>query len=237
MNAVFCTDKEKSITTYISMLKTFGKKKEIPMDTDIYSNVEEMFFHMEEKESKTDLIFLDVDIAGKSGFDAAETLRARELFGEVIFLTEREDQWEKAFDVQAFHYVIPKRCSQERFEWIVDRAVHKVLNKKEETLAFSCAGRRVVIPVRDIKYFECKERWINVFYEDEHFEFFSRISKIEEILTGKGFLKVHRSYLVAVQYIASVRYNCLSLQDGTEIPIARGKYPEVKAQSEKMKGD
>lgn len=234
MNAVFCMDNETSMKAHVSMLEEFGDKNKIPIEIATYLDVAELLFHITDKEFQTDLIFLDVEIAGESGFKTAEALRQRKLFGEIIFLTDVADQWDKAFDVQAFHYVLEENCSQERFDWIVNKAVQKVTEKKEETLAFSCAGKRVVVPIRDIKYFEVKERWINVYYEDQHFEFFSRLSKIEEILTGKAFIKVHRSFLVSVYYIASVRYNQLSLQDGTEIPIARGKYQEVKSQFERM---
>lgn len=234
MNAVFCMDDETSMKTYVSMLEEFGNKNKIPIKIATYLDVSELLFHITNKEFQTDLIFLDVEIAGESGFKTAEALRERKLFGEIIFLTEVDDQWEKAFDVQAFHYVLEENCSQERFDWIVNQAVQKVTGKKEETLAFSCAGKREVVPIREIKYFEVKERWINVFYDESQFEFFSRLSKIEELLTGKGFIKVHRSFLVAVHYIASVCYNQLTLLDGTEIPIARGKYQEVKSQFERM---
>lgn len=234
MNAVFCMDNEASMKTHVSMLEKFGNKNKIPIKIATYLDASELLFHITDREFQTDLIFLDVEIAGESGFQVAEALRERKLLGEIIFLTDVEDQWEKAFDVQAFHYVLEENCSQERFDWIVNKAVQKVTGKKEETLAFSCAGKRVVVPIRDIKYFEVIERWIHVYFDDTHFEFFARLSKIEELLTGKGFIKVHRSFLVSIHHIASVRYNQLSLQDGTEIPIARGKYQEVKSRSERM---
>lgn len=233
MNIVFCMGDESSMKNHVSMLKTFSEEKKIPMKINTYPDVGTMLFRITDIEFQIDLVFLDVECAG---FSVVETLRERRFYGEVIFLTRVEDQWEKAFDVQAFHYVIEQNSSKERFEWIVDKAVKKLEKKHEETLALTCAGKRVVLPIRDICYFEVQERWITAYYREEHFEFFSRLGKIEETLTGKGFVRVHRSYLVAVRYIASVRYNELALLDGTVIPIGRGKYQEVRSQFERMEG-
>lgn len=233
MNIVFCMDNEQSVKNHVSMLTALAEAKNILVKINSYPDVKTMLFGITNIEFQIDLIFLDVESAG---FAVVETLRDRKFYGEVIFLTQVEDQWEKAFDVQAFHYVIERNCSQKRFEWIVEQAIQKVGKKHEETLALTCAGERVVLPIRDIFYFEVKERWITAYYKEGHFEFFSQLGKIEETLIGKGFVRVQRSYLVAVRYIASVRFNELTLLNGTNIPIGRGKYQEVRSQFERMEG-
>ncbi|SHK87167.1 LytR/AlgR family response regulator transcription factor [Hespellia stercorisuis] len=218
---------------HVSMLKKYAEEHEIPIKINVYPDVETMLFHITNLEFQIDLVFLDVEIAG---FAVVDLLRERNFYGEVIFLTQVEDQWEKAFDVQAFHYVIERNCDQKRFAWIVEKVLQKIEKKHEETLALTCAGKRVVLPIRDIVYFEVKERWITAYYGKESFEFFSRLGKIEETLAGKGFVRVSRFYLVAVRYIASVRYDELTLLNGTKVPIGRGKYQEVRTQFERMEG-
>lgn len=233
MNIVFCMGDETFMHNHVSMLQVFAGKENIQVKISEYPDSETMLFQITGLEFQIDLIFLDVESVG---FSVVETLRERKFYGEVIYLTRVEDQWEKAFDVQAFHYVLEQNCSQERFEWIVAQAIRKVEKKHEETLALSCAGERVVLPIRDIFYFEVNERWITAYHREGHFEFFSRLGKIEETLDGKGFLRVHRSYLVAVQYISSVRYGELTLLDGTKIPISRGRYQEVYSRFKRMEG-
>lgn len=233
MNVVFCIGSELPVEDYISMLTALAKEKKIPVKINTYQNVNEMLFGIADIEFQIDLIFLDVKSAG---FAVVDVLRERKFYGEVIFLTRVEDQWEKAFDVQAFHYMIEHNCCRERFKWIVGKAIQKIGKKHEETLALSCAGKRVVLPIRDIFYFEVKDRWITVYYPEGEFEFFSQLGKIEETLMGKGFVRVHRSYLVAVRYIEAVRYNELTVVNGTTIPIGRGKYQEIRSRVERMEG-
>lgn len=216
---------------YVSLLRSFVEERNIIAKISTYPDSSTMLFRTTNVEYQIDLIFLDVETVG---FSIVEALREKKFYGEIIYLTQVKNQWDKAFDVEAFHYIIEKNCSNERFKEILGKAIQKIERKHEETLALSCAGKRVVIPIRDILYFEVKERWITAYYQKEKFEFFSRMGKIEETLVGKGFIRTHRSYLVAVNYIASIRYNELILVNGARIPIGRGKYQKVRAQFERM---
>lgn len=233
MNIVFCMGDQSVMKNYVSLLRSFAEERNIVAKISTYLDSSTMLFRTTNVEYQIDLIFLDVETVG---FSIVETLREKKFYGEIIYLTQVKDQWDKAFDVEAFHYIIEKNCSNERFKKILGKAIQKIKRKHEETLALSCAGKRVVIPIRDILYFEVKERWITAYYEEEKFEFFSRMGKIEETLVGKGFIRTHRSYLVAANYIASIRYNELTLVNGVRIPIGRGKYQEVRAQFERMEG-
>lgn len=233
MNIVFCMGDQSVMKNYVSLLRSFVEERNIIAKISTYPDSSTMLFRTTNVEYQIDLIFLDVETVG---FSIVEALREKKFYGEIIYLTQVKNQWDKAFDVEAFHYIIEKNCSNERFKEILGKAIQKIERKHEETLALSCAGKRVVIPIRDILYFEVKERWITAYYQEEKFEFFSRMGKIEETLVGKGFIRTHRSYLVAANYIASIRYNELILVNGARIPIGRGKYQEVRAQFERMEG-
>ena len=43
-----------------------------------------------------------------------------------------------------------------------------------------------------------------------------------------GFLRCHRSYLINMDYVQSLSYQSITMDCGTEIPLPRGKYAEVK---------
>lgn len=236
MNIIFC---KKDVTGdhYLEMIYTFAEKTHNKMNIQIFEDVEQMLFKTSEVEYSIDLLFIDVEFSGMSGFDAVTALRKQGFRGEVIFLTDIPDRWDKAFDIHAFHYVIERGCSRERFEEILKNAMKEATKKQEETIVFTCAGERVIVPVREIKYFTVNERWITVHYGDgESFEFFSRIGKIEQHLLNKGFVRIHRACIVAVRFITSIKYNQVILQDGTVLALARGKYPIVKEQFERSEG-
>lgn len=216
------------------MLKDYGQKEGIEFQLSLFQAVEPMKFHLSGREVLLDLLLLDVAIDGEDGFSVVQSLREKGFAGEVIFLTNDENQWERAFDIHAFHYIVEPNCKRERFEWIIGSAVERLNKRRRETIALTCAGERRVIALQDILYFEVRERWVTVYYGDEKFEFFARLSKIEHTLLGRGFMRVHRSYLVALDTIASIAYNTVTLRNGTEIPLARGKYSEIQEELRKM---
>ena len=75
----------------------------------------------------------------------------------------------------------------------------------------------------DINYFEVQNRIITVHYESGSFEFYSTMSKIEESLFGKGFVRIHRAYLVARRYIQTITSGEVKLLNGVSLPVG-GRY-------------
>ena len=57
------------------------------------------------------------------------------------------------------------------------------------------------------------------------FEFYSTLSKIENSLAHKGFVRIHRSYLVSERYITGVAHGEVSLATGVTLPVG-GRYAD-----------
>ena len=87
----------------------------------------------------------------------------------------------------------------------------------------SCAGEQRKIIISHIYYFEVFNRIVKVHYRDGTFEFYSTLSKLEDSLARRGFVRVHRAYLVSERFISKINRREIALTDGTKIPIG-GKY-------------
>lgn len=69
------------------------------------------------------------------------------------------------------------------------------------------------IPIQSIYYFEVFQRIITVHYDNnEQFEFYSSIGKLEITVLPKGFLRIHRSYIVSVPQIKTFNSTSLTFQ-------------------------
>ena len=236
MNIIFCK-KDVARDRHLPMLQAFVKKNNYQTDIRVFGDAEDMLFKISDIEYSIDLLLLDVSFPNITGFEVVNRMKKNGFRGEAIFLTDIPDQWDRAFDVQAFHYVLESNCTKERFEDIVGRAILESEKKQQDTIVFTCAGERVIVPVRDISYFMVTDRWVTVHYgHNQSFEFFSRMGKIEQHLTGRGFVRIHRSCIVSVRYIAAVRYKQVILQDGTVLALARGKFATVKELFERYEG-
>lgn len=81
-------------------------------------------------------------------------------------------------------------------------------------------GMQKVLPVNNISYFEITKRIVTVHHSViEKFCFYSSMEHIENQLSGKGFVRVHRSYIVNLSYIAMFQQSSLSLKTGAVIPL------------------
>jgi len=60
------------------------------------------------------------------------------------------------------------------------------------------------------------------------FEFYSTLGKIEELLFGHGFMRIHRSFLVSLRHAASLASYTLTLYNGEQLPVAKGSYRQLK---------
>ena len=54
------------------------------------------------------------------------------------------------------------------------------------------------------------------------------LGEIESRIKEEGFFKCHRSYLVNIKWIASYGQNEIQLEDGTKLPMSRGKIKELQ---------
>ncbi len=216
-----CDDNEKERHECSNKIESMLKDEHTNIDIRLYSNGKQMLFEFDSDENMPDILFLDILMPDMSGIEVANRLRTRGFDGEIIFLTQSENYWKPAFDVHAYHYIVKNDCTEEKFHAILNDAVKTVLEKNEDCILFSSCGETLSIRLRDIYYFEVRGRIIVVFYTGGSFEFYSSLSKLEEQLSNRNFIRIHRSYLVSVSYIAKAFYNSVILKNNTKLPVGR----------------
>jgi two-component system response regulator LytT len=173
-------------------------------------------------------LFLDIHLPDSDGITLAKKLRDLGYCNEIVFLTVASDKMLSAFDVGAYNYIIKDNTTDERFKYVVTSAIETARQQRDAYMLFSAGGENINVPVRDIMYFEVVNRIIVVHYGDQTFEFFSTIGKLENRLRSYGFVRIHRSILVAKAYIRDFTYREVTLINGEQLPVSRGKYALLK---------
>ena len=170
----------------------------------------------------TDLIYIGVN-SNFNGIEIAKSIRKAGINAEIVFFTRFKDAVFDAFDVDALHYLVNGEISAAKFDEVFRKAVSKAESRTQASIVLSCAGEQRKIIISQIYYFEVFNRIVIVHYRDGTFEFYSTLSKLEDSLARRGFVRVHRAYLVSKRYIAKIKRNEITLTDGTTIPVG-GKY-------------
>lgn len=227
MRIALCEDNEQERVYYANLIRN-SMPPEIKAELIEYESGEHLWFDIEDVEPY-DLLFLDIHMDGTDGYSVAETLKKKQYHCDIIFLTEDKDKVWEAFEVEAMHYLVKSMTSEERFTQMFHWALQKIMTKRKQYILLSCAGEMRKISIASIQYFEVLRNLIIVHYhEDQRFEFYSTLGKIENILLGKDFVRIHRSYLVALSSIESVQPAEVILINGKRLPVSRKKYAEIR---------
>lgn len=174
------------------------------------------------KKGDFDLAFLDVEMEGINGLEIAAAVPPEACF---IFTTAYLDYAFDGFNLNAVDY-LHKPFAYDRFKLAVEKAIKK-LDYNEHVQADKCIVvkqeyNNVSIPVADIAYIEAMEGYSKIFRTDGSCTLSRVILKtIGAMLPQKKFLRIHRSFIVAVDKIRSFSRQSVTLASGQTIPVGR----------------
>jgi two-component system LytT family response regulator len=187
-----------------------------------------------------DLIFLDIQMPGKSGFDMLSQL---EKAPHVIFVTAYDEYALKAFDVNALDYLMkpvePQRLAE---------ALLKVRQKNEEEISsynnrgilsendqvFVKDGERCwFVKLSDVRLFESVGNYAKVFFGTNKPLILKSLNALEERLDEKVFFRANRKHIINLRMIEKIEpyFNgglLLDLAGGEKIEVSRRQAVKFK---------
>lgn len=199
------------------------------------------------QQHQPDLIFLDVQMPKINGFEMLELV---EQPPAVIFTTAFDEYAIKAFEAHAVDYLL-KPFSNERFSKAIEKylaqvpgvALPKQTSELLETAAHSPAqherivvktGTKVkIIPVQDVIYLAADDDYVSVFTAEGSFLKNKTMNFFEQTLNPQYFVRVHRSYIIAIQQITRIDpyekdAHLAILKSGAKVPVSKTGYVKLK---------
>jgi len=176
---------------------------------------------------KIDLAFLDINMPEISGLTFARSMNS-DL--KIIFTTAYREYAVDGFDLKAVDYLL-KPISFERLL----QSVNKYLDERrirsesrnpgqegQNEFYFVRADRKMIkIVFRDIRYVESIGDYLKIHLKQGMVTTRETMQHIADILPPGDFLRIHRSYLVALTSIKCFTNECIEIED-RELPISRG---------------
>lgn len=168
-----------------------------------------------------DLIFLDIEMPHQNGFDFFKGLKTS---AKVIFVTAYRNFAVEGFEVNAIDYLV-KPISLKRFESACEKAIKyfEIMTKSgqspDDFIVVRSEFSLVKIPFKEISYLESMDDYVKIFHGDGKKTLtLSSMKRMMEKLPPNEFVRVHRSYVVPISKIKSVRAGTIFL-DEFQIPI------------------
>jgi len=199
------------------------------------------------KEFKPDVVFLDIQMPKLNGFDVVELLADEA--PQIIFVTAFDEYAIKAFDANALDYLL-KPVNPDRLKIAIKRLEEKISieakpdfkNAVKEIVQKNLPLQRIlikentkvhVIPVNEIIYFEAQDDYVLIQTLDKSYLKNERLANLEAELDPQVFIRIHRSFLVNIDYINRIESyskdsKLVKLKTGFEIPVSRSGYGKLK---------
>lgn len=171
---------------------------------------------------KPDVVFLDIQMPGMTGFEVLAELSEEET-PWIVFATAFDEYAVKAFEENAMDYLLkpiePERLQQtleklEKFEKSTGNNFYEGLRKLVERtqtgsymqrLQVKIGDRTLLVHVRDIIRFESDEKYTAVHTLDSKYIIDTPLVELEQKLDPQEFIRVHRAHLVSIPHIIEIQ--------------------------------
>jgi len=191
---------------------------------------------------KPDVIFLDVEMPGLTGIEAARYIMKQEFekMPLFVFTTAYDEYAMDAFEVEAVDYLL-KPYDETRFRRTMSRVRKSLENRSNSSnpiekkvqattskLLIDDGERMVVVSPESIYYAVPNKPFLEIHTEDKVIMSRMTLQELEDQLMGHSFFRAHRSYLVNLDHVLEITpwfngTSNLTLKDKkqTKIPVSR----------------
>lgn len=176
-----------------------------------------------------DLAVLDIDFPEEkySGIDLARMLRSARHDATIIFLSNYIEYAPEGYEVQAFRYVLKSEVPQK-----LDHYLTQALEKRDsmwQTLTVAINRENLQFRLSDIIYIEAQGHAVLLHLPGQQtHRVYSSLGKLEQELDEKGFLRIHKGFLVNMAHIQQFKSTGALLTGNLQIPVSEKNYAALK---------
>ncbi len=189
-------------------------------------------------ETKPDIVFCDIHMPGKSGLELAEEIPATT---DVVFVTAHDEHAIKAFELNAFDYLLkpvsPERLAETVKKLSVKESAVKMDNNTPlsiNDMVFIKDGEKCwFVKLSEIRLFESEGNYVRVYFETYRPLILRSLNSLETRLNEKHFFRASRKHMINMSFIASVEtwFNGglnIKMKDGKEVEVSRRQAVRLK---------
>jgi two-component system LytT family response regulator len=220
MNCIAVDDEPLALKLLADNISKVAYLKLVASCTDAFEAVKAL------EENSVDLIFIDIQMPGLTGLQFVSTLQNKPL---VIFITAYKQYALESYDLAVVDYLV-KPVALDRFIKACNKAkeLYELKSFKQQPIAINTKEfffvnvdySQVKIIFNDIIWMEGVRDYVKIYLKSTNKPFLIRSSlkAIEQEVPSSKFLRIHKSYLLAVDSITSIRKNSVFIND-MELPV------------------
>ena len=175
------------------------------------------------QEKSVDLLLLDIEMPGMNGIELTRSLQGQRPL--IIFTTSKKDYAIEAFELNVVDYLV-KPVAPARFIQAIDKA-RTILESRADEMKINndefifIRDSNVVkrLSLDDVLYVEAMGDYVKLHTPQKFYAIHTTLRAVEQRLPPERFLRVHRSYMVAVDKIDTIQEGVLIIS-GKPVPVA-----------------
>lgn len=220
MNCIAVDDEPLALKLLVDNISKLPYLKLMASCTDAFEAVKAL------QENSVDLIFIDIQMPGLTGMQLVSTLQNKPL---VIFITAYKQYALESYDLAVVDYLV-KPVALDRFIKACNKAkeLYELKSLKQQPAATNTKDfffvnadySQVKIMFNDIIWMEGVRDYVKIYLKTTNKPLLIRSSlkAIETELPSSKFIRIHKSYLVAIDSITSIRKNSVFIKE-MELPV------------------
>lgn len=187
--------------------------------------------------SSFQVIFLDIDMPGINGLEAAKELRTRYPDVILVFVTAFIEYAPAGYHVEAFRYLLKQQINDNLPHVMAD--IHHRLRESADTISVELKSGSTLIPLKKIMYLEGTANRMVLFhvdYDSRPIEAVGKLTDYEQRLESKGFLRLQKSFIANMSQISKISSYQVTLRNGVTLKASEKYYKQVHASFLQWKG-
>ena len=169
-----------------------------------------------------DILLLDIEMPGQDGISIKDYFEANRKQTRIIFTTSHKERVLEAFGKNVVSFLV-KPLEKKSFCKVMEKAFSDLYG---QILEIEENGKTFLIPVRQIKYIEAQDKYTLAVTEEGEYLMRRTMKFWENALPCQDFVRIHKSYLVNLEYFENKGEEVL-LEQGKTVKISRLKKKEI----------
>lgn len=180
------------------------------------------------KEERCDVLCLDIDMPGMSGLELADKMEGLAARPLLVFVTSHDELVYDSLKYHPFGFVRKGYFAEEMDRLLRD--CKEELAGRDRHFSFQSGAGRVRLPLSEILFFESDGNYVKLAVRaGEPYRFRDTLHALEAALSGDGFIRIHKGFLVNQRAVRVLRGNEAELENGIRLPIGKSYAQETRS--------
>lgn len=184
-----------------------------------------------------DILLLDIDMPVVNGMDAARQIRRKDRKAKIIYVTGYQDYMQRSFQTHPFSFLVKPVKKEEVIKQLREAVLYSREEENAVTLRLLTTQGMEEIAVPDLYYLEYQSRKLRLVMKQGERMIRGKLSDYLERLTPYGFASPHKSFIVNLYHVKSIRGYDIRMMNGDQVPLSQKRSVEFRGLLGKYQAD